>query len=119
MWPREVTLHCYLLILTSFFVWFCFGVFLFTLQPILSFCHLAQSLRFERDTGRGAACPAEKPVRQDERPESGLVGVKETLRQNQGLDGGHGALPHVLQPKILPEPGSASAAAHFGGDRGG
>lgn len=62
--------------------------------------------------GRSVACPAEKPVRQEERPGSGLVGVKETLQQDRVLDGGHAALSHVLQPKILPEPGSALASAH-------
>lgn len=50
-----------------------------------------------------------------EKPGSGLVGVKETLQFEKEVDGGHGALPYMLQSKILPEFGSASASAHFGG----
>lgn len=39
----------------------------------------------------------------------------ETLQFEREVDGGHGALAYVLQSKILPEFGSASALAQFGG----
>lgn len=51
-------------------------------------------------------------MRQEERTESGLIGVKETLQQDRGPDGGRDALSHVLQPQILPESGSAPAPAY-------
>lgn len=51
-------------------------------------------------------------MRQEERPESSLTGVKETLQQDRGPGGGHDALSHVLQPQILPESGSAPAPAY-------
>lgn len=58
-------------------------------------------------------------MRQEERPESSLTGVKETLQQDRGPGGGHDALSHVLQPQILPESGSAPAPAYSLGGGGG
>lgn len=58
-------------------------------------------------------------MRQEERPESNLIGVKETLQQDRGPGGGHDALSHVLQPQILPESGSAPAPAYSLGGWGG
>lgn len=50
-----------------------------------------------------------------ESPGSGLVEVKETLQFEREVGGGHDALAYVLQSKILPEFGTASASAHFVG----
>lgn len=49
------------------------------LIKLLSFSTELNICEGQRVEGRGAACPAEKPVRQEEGPDSGLVGVKETL----------------------------------------
>lgn len=50
-----------------------------------------------------------------ESPGNGLVGVKEALQFEREVDGFHGALTYMLQSKILPEFGSASGSAFFGG----
>lgn len=51
--PRwwEVTLHCYLLVLTYFYCMCVSCSVVFCRSPLLSFCHLAQALRFRRDKG--------------------------------------------------------------------
>lgn len=50
-----------------------------------------------------------------ESPGSGLGGVKEALQVEKEVDGGHGDLAYMLPSKILPEFGSASGSAVFGG----
>lgn len=50
-----------------------------------------------------------------ESPGNGLVGVNEALQFEREVDGFHGALTYMLQSKILPEFGSSSGSAFFGG----